>query len=33
MSPQRITPKVIVETEYFGSNNSIVVGSEGLASD
>jgi cyclase len=30
MSPQRITPKVIVETEYFGSNNSIVVGSEGL---
>jgi cyclase len=30
MAPQRITPKVIVETEHFGSNNSIVVGEESL---
>lgn len=30
MAPQRITPKVIVETEHFGSNNSIVVGSDSL---
>jgi len=30
MAPQRITPKVIVETEHFGSNNSIVVGESSL---
>lgn len=30
MAPQQITPKVIVETEHFGSNNSIVLGNEGL---
>ncbi len=30
MARQRVSPRVVVETEHYGSNNSIVVGDDGL---
>jgi glyoxylase-like metal-dependent hydrolase (beta-lactamase superfamily II) len=30
MAPQRVSPRVIVETENYGSNNSVVIGRDGL---
>jgi len=30
MAPQRVSPRVIVETEHYGSNNSIVIGDDGV---
>lgn len=30
MARQRVSPRVVVETEHYGSNNSIVIGDDGL---
>lgn len=30
MAPERVTAHVVVETEHYGSNNSVVVGRDGL---
>lgn len=30
MAPQRISPRVVVETANYGSNNSVVIGRDGL---
>ncbi len=30
MAPQRISPSVVVETEHYGSNNSAIIGTDGV---
>jgi cyclase len=30
MAPQRVSPRVVVETENYGSNNSVVIGRDGV---